>query len=245
VRKTIKRALGGSRSGWTSHTFNEVFVGNRWRRLNYSKLGQNVLDDGCLGLMVHVNTFADHADAGLIGWGLRMQHPLHDALFGGSNPYSCVALSDRFGAHAKVDNPSVDDVALHALTITRLYWYDDPKKKQSVSMKLDDPDTAGHLLVHVEPDNKSASGADYKDFYESVDKRFELRARNKPSVPCHATRGYWLNSNDEVAEFYLRIDPTDFEQMASGVEYELAYVGKPDKLSWKVPPDTKIARRKS
>jgi hypothetical protein len=34
---------------WVSHTFDEVFVGGRWRRLNYDRLGQNVLDPQYLG----------------------------------------------------------------------------------------------------------------------------------------------------------------------------------------------------
>src|SRR5262245_52226098 len=56
LRAKLQRAAEAQRGSWTSHTFNEVFVGGRWRRLNYANLGQNVLDDG-LGLMVHVHTF--------------------------------------------------------------------------------------------------------------------------------------------------------------------------------------------
>src|SRR5262249_15882405 len=50
-------------SGFTSHTFCEVFVGGRWRRLNYSTLGQNVLERKYLGLMLKVHTFNDLSEA--------------------------------------------------------------------------------------------------------------------------------------------------------------------------------------
>jgi len=55
VRKTLQEALGGSTS-WNGHTFNEVFVGGRWRRLNYSTLGENTFGPHVFGLLTHVLT---------------------------------------------------------------------------------------------------------------------------------------------------------------------------------------------
>ena len=103
LRAHLLQAAEGLRNSWASHTFNEVFVGGRWRRLNYAELGQNVLDD-TMGLFVHVHTFGDHSEAGLVGWGNRLRHPLHETLFGGPNPYSCISLSDRFGEHSTIPN---------------------------------------------------------------------------------------------------------------------------------------------
>jgi hypothetical protein len=39
VRETVRQALDGM-SGFVNHLFNEVYVGNKWVRLNYSTLGQ-------------------------------------------------------------------------------------------------------------------------------------------------------------------------------------------------------------
>ena len=33
LRRDIARSLAGLRGAWTPHTFNEVYVGGRWRRL--------------------------------------------------------------------------------------------------------------------------------------------------------------------------------------------------------------------
>jgi hypothetical protein len=50
-----------SSEGFTSHTFCEAFVGGRWRRLNFTTLGQNVLSRNYLGLMVKVHMFNERA----------------------------------------------------------------------------------------------------------------------------------------------------------------------------------------
>ncbi|HUR29003.1 MAG TPA: hypothetical protein VM509_12510 [Planctomycetota bacterium] len=232
VRRILKKAASEQRGSWTSHTFNEVFVGDRWRRLNYTTLGQNVLDSQYLGLMVHVHTFKDHADSGLVAWGNRQSHPLHDALFGGPNPYSCISLSDQFGSHAKIDDGPA--TSLRELSIGNLYWYDDPKRDPSVSMRLDAADSAGHLLAHVDTDFPKEGSDAYAEFYEGVAKRFLLRAAGHPDIPVHASRGYWINDKKDLKEFYLHVDPEDFAKMDVGIEYELSWLGGSDPFSWKV-----------
>ena len=64
VKRAILLGLSGVK-GYANHTFNEVFVGGRWVRLNYSKLGQNILDAGTFGLLTHVNTFNDLSEVPL------------------------------------------------------------------------------------------------------------------------------------------------------------------------------------
>ncbi|HTF89904.1 MAG TPA: hypothetical protein VK843_15930 [Planctomycetota bacterium] len=238
VRRILAKSAAEQRGSWTSHTFNEVFVGDRWRRLNYSKLGQNVLDAEFLGLMVHVHTFKDHGEAGLVGWGNRLAHPMHDALFGGPNPYSCVSLSDCFGAHSKIANEPL--TSLRELTISKLYWFDDPHKDPVVTMKLDEPEGAGHLLAHVDGDFPKEGKSAYSEFYAGVEKSFVLRAFGQRDIPVTATRGFWLDSNKDMKEFYLRIEPADFAAIVKGVEYELSWLGKGEDFKWKVRPATTI-----
>src|SRR5262249_48931137 len=160
-----------------------------------SKLGQNSLDPNCFGLMTHVATFADWSDGEMAKtWGLRQARD-SDAkrrdVFGGSNPYSCVALSDRIGAHAEVDDPVV--AALTTLTITNLIWWCSPERKNVVDHRLDDPDTAGHLVAHVAECVAGEGVSQYSDFYSDVDKEFVLRADGHEDVPVHAVRGYWVD----------------------------------------------------
>jgi hypothetical protein len=93
-------------SGFTSHTFCEVFVAGRWRRLNYTKLGQNVLDGNSLGLMIKVHTFNDLSEANLAETlGTRYANGLRDDVFKHSNPYCLLEVSDHFGTYASVSNP--------------------------------------------------------------------------------------------------------------------------------------------
>jgi hypothetical protein len=71
VKRAVLLGIAGVK-GYANHTFNEVHVGGRWVRLNYSKLGQNILDAQTFGLLTHVNTFNDLSKARLAAtWGKR------------------------------------------------------------------------------------------------------------------------------------------------------------------------------
>ena len=105
VRRTLLQGLSQAK-GYANHTFNEVFVGGRWVRLNYKTLGQNSLDGNLMGLLTHVNTFNDLADVPLAAtWGKRYAKGERDDVFLYGNPYRCDELSDHFGRFAKVENP--------------------------------------------------------------------------------------------------------------------------------------------
>jgi hypothetical protein len=69
VRATPAWALAGG-TAFASHTFLEVFVGGRWRRLNSATLGRNILERNFLGLMIKVHEFRDSGEANLAAtWG--------------------------------------------------------------------------------------------------------------------------------------------------------------------------------
>lgn len=242
VRAIVAKAAHEQQGSWTSHTFNEVFVGGRWRRLNYTNLGQNVLDSQSLGLMVHVNTYGDHAQAALAGWGNREAHPQHAALFGGANPYSCVSLSDWFGPHSQVPNELTS--SLRELVINRIYWYDDPAKEPKLTTQLNDLDSAGHFFAHIETDLFEPGFDAFMEFYEAVDRTFVLRARGREDIPARGIHKCWLDNTRDLKEFILRIEPADFARMEPGVEYELACPGGDVGLRWKVRDGLKLTRAK-
>jgi hypothetical protein len=226
VRRIVEASARERRSSWASHTFNEVWVGGRWRRLNYERLGQGILDPGLFGMITHVATLDDWLDDGMAArFGLRQAQRGPDGrrpdAFGFVNPYSTIALSDRFGVHSGLAPELVDDDELKVLTIERAYWWSDPSRHPIVSMRLDDPDTAGHVLVHVREHVPGRDRLQYGPFYERVSKRFELRAAGRPSVPLTATRGLWAVESEGVREFYLRIEPDDLPRMAIDVPYAL------------------------
>jgi len=100
VRRTVLNWLSGAGTGFTSHTFNEVYVGNQWHRLNYTQLGQPILDAHCFGLHTHLYTFNDLSGADLAPtWGWRYGKGIGNDVFGYGNPYTTISLSDLLGAH--------------------------------------------------------------------------------------------------------------------------------------------------
>lgn len=107
----VRNAIGHGqpRDSWASHTFNEVFIGDRWVRLNYATLGQAPIDRG-MGLMIHVNTMRDWSESAVSRtWGeyAERDYDRDDASFKLSsvNPYRSLELHDEFGVAARVDNP--------------------------------------------------------------------------------------------------------------------------------------------
>lgn len=233
LRAKLQRAAERQKGSWTSHTFNEVFVGGRWRRLNYTELGQNVLDDG-LGLMVHVHTFGDHSEAGLVGWGDRARHPLHGALFGGPNPYSCVSLSDRFGVHGKVPNELFS--GLRELTIVDVAWYDDPERPLGLTTTLWETESAGYFFAYF--DTEGVDGRDALELWRAADQRFVLRADGQAEVPAACVEKFW----GKEGAFIVRIEPEDLRRMAKGVAYELEWAGVEEAPRWVVREGVRLER---
>src|SRR5262249_22746592 len=155
---------------YTAHTFLEVYVGRRWRRLNYRTLGQNVLDRNYLGLMVHVHTFRDLSEANLAAtWGKRYALGLRDDNFRHGKPYRLLEISDLFGAHAKVPNPPAKEHK--ELTISKLYRLTAaPKEVQEmllppVRLRLG----GNHLMIHCEDWFPDRDHLQYKVFMYRAD----------------------------------------------------------------------------
>jgi len=241
VRQALRKGTGRLSRNWSSHTFNEVYVGGRWRRLNYSRLGQNILDPRLFGLMTHTLTVHDWSDAKIARTvGRRQGLQQYDDVFGGTNPYSTLELSDQFGAHATIDNPPVTEPQpFRQLTIVKAMWWVD--RPAQVDMRLDDPQQSGHLLVRVKENHPDQDVSQYAPFYEQVGKEFVLRAAGKPDVRADAERGYWSGP----AVFYLRIKPQQLQQMAEGVPYSLIALNRDEKYRWIVDEGVTLTRSKS
>lgn len=241
VRDAVERGTAGLGNAWASHTFNEVYVGGRWRRLNYDRLGQNILDPSTFGLLIHVATFSDWADGNMAAtWGMRQAHPDRPRdPFGGSNPYSTIWLSDQFGVHAEVENPPAPN-DFRMLTIDQALWYS--AAPEGVSMRLDDPESAGHVVVRVLEGSDGEGPEQFKRFYDRVGKRFVLRAEGRPDVPLHATRGYWARPEDRLKHFYLRIEPEHLRQMEFDTPYTLVTQNGGEEYRWSVADGVTLTR---
>lgn len=241
VRQTVRRGVERLGKSWCSHSFNEVYVGGRWHRLNYSKLGQNILDARLFGLLTHVVTVHDWSEANMAPTvGRRQGLNQYDDVFGGRNPYSTLELSDLFGAHAKIPNEPVPEPVEHKrLTITKAFWYWSDERPKTVEMRLSDPQKAGHVLFQVRECEPDEGGTQYRRFYDHVGKEFVLRAEGRKDVQALATRGYWASGL-----FYLRIEPAELKRMAFGVPYTLVAKNGHAEYQWEVSEEATLTRRK-
>jgi hypothetical protein len=241
VRKAILEGLAPLENSFSAHTFNEVWVGGRWRRLNYAELGQNILDPGLFGLLTHVHTFGDLSEAGLAeGWGAR--HPLRkeSAVFRHANPYTALEVSDRFGEHADVANPEVPaGGGLASVTIGELYWASSPRLPSDIDRARFDDAKTGHLFLHAEKPLFGIDTSAYRSFYEGAGKRFELVGEGHATIEASCAIGYWINSNTGSRDFYVRIAPDQLARMKRKVAYRLV---PSDAKSWQSARGVTITR---
>jgi hypothetical protein len=240
MRETLVAALEPLKNSNASHTFCEVFVGNRWRRLNYNALGQNIFDPDLFGLMTHVNTFKDFADANLAAtWGARKP----DEIFRYANSYTALEVSDLFGAHSRVPNPPFDAKRpLSELVISRACWLESEDLPSCIDRDKFKQDGSGHLFLHSEKPFFGGRGEHYFAFYETATKSFILTASGQPDVRAAAERGYWLDSNLDHREFYVRVPPAEMKKLRKGVSYRLHTVDNVKSAQWTVTPSLRITR---
>ena len=230
VRRTLLGNLPSA--GFAAHTFNEVYVGGRWQRLNYRQLGQNIYGPGAMGMLTHVLTFRDLSDAELTKtWGKRYGLGERDDTFPGSNPYRTTEISDRFGIHSKLQNTPFEVPKL--AVISKAYWFFSERRPSWIPAESVQPKSDGHLLLHVD-----LAMDDLKALYPKLNTEFVLTAEGQPSVHARAERGFW---NEEC---YVRIAEDQFALMVPGVPYELT-PGKTDRQhQWRVEGKLEIVKPK-
>jgi hypothetical protein len=234
--------LGGP--GFTSHTFCEVFVGGRWRRLNYSTLGQNVLDPRCLGLMLHVHTFRDLSEANLAAtWGTRFARGQRDEVFKHSNPYRLLEVSDHFGKYAKVPNPPAAE--LKRATVGRAYWSGSKEMPAALANAVAKPpgDGAGRLFFHGEEWLEDAGDyLQYKAFLKRADNHFVLEAKGRPAVKARWSGSFYTNAPAKLRELEILIPPEEFAKMAPGVAYTVRPRNNRKGYTWSVRDGLTVTR---
>jgi hypothetical protein len=241
VRRTILLGLSGIK-GYANHTFNEVFVGGRWVRLNYSSLGQNILDARTFGLLTHVHTFNDLSEVNLAEtWGKRYALGERDAVFQHGNPYLAEEIADQFGRFARIDNPESQEH--QALTLSRAYWPTSedapaPVKDSKSTTKMDPK--AGYVVAHIEEWLPDESYTQYRLFLQNAAKDFVFQADGQADV-----RGrFWGTITDppDIHELVVVIAPQDFAKMKPGVNYALVPQNGTANNAWKTRGRVTIAR---
>ncbi|MHC4470462.1 MAG: transglutaminase domain-containing protein [Planctomycetota bacterium] len=242
VRAKIHPTLVRTGASFAAHTYNEVYVGNRWRRLNYQKLGANILDPHCFGLLTHVHRFNDLSEVGLAEtWGKRYAKGERSDVFTGSNPYTALEVSDLFGPRADVPNPEVVVKEHRHLTITQAYWWHSDVRPD---WKRGDPPKGegGHLLVHVKEWFPDQGYVQLKLFSSRADKEFVLRAKGHPDVRAVVSGWYYTQASTERREFHLHIAPEEYARMAKGVDYGLVPAKAEGDYVWRVGEGVVVRR---
>ena len=226
VRRIVIDSARRGRNRWTSHTLNEVHVGGRWRRLNYSELGQNILDPHCLGLMTHVATFADWADARMpLTIGRRQSLHEHDDLFGGTNPYSTISLSDSFGVHCKTPNPAPEE---RGYRVEDLVWMDSPELPADILKSCKKRNRFGlFALIDQVPDMDSL-----RTFMVEADLGMDLVAEGHPTLRVRFDPGYWWLKNGRTFVF-VSFDEASRKGLRTGVAYAARPSNKNELFAWK------------
>jgi hypothetical protein len=231
---TLGAVSGGS--SFSSHTFCEVFVGGRWRRLNYNTLGQNVLERNYLGLMVHTHTFRDLSEANLAAtWGRRYAKGERNDAFPHSNPYRLLQVSDHFGQFADVANPPAD-IEHKTITIGKAYWPEAPDADPAVVKLESGAAEGGHrFFIHGEEWFENAGDyLQYKRFMSRADKNLVLRAKGKPDVSCRVSMNFYTRSSQNLRELEVVIPPAEYAKMDKGVSYELVPNNSKAGYAWNV-----------
>ncbi|MCI0650947.1 MAG: transglutaminase domain-containing protein [Planctomycetes bacterium] len=220
---------GSERNGaaWASHTFNIVFAGGRWRPLNYSRLGQPIVDHTYGGILLRILDYDDRAASGTAEtWGRRQGLDRKSARFPGSNPYYLLAVSDAMGAHAKVTlAPPVARREHKTLTIVRASWV------------TDFPDAADWVELAIEEWFDDQNGDQYKRFTQDCDRQFYLRADGLPDVLANCGVGSITGPGRHSVMLHMASTT-----LSAGVAYRIVPRNSHETLKWVVRDDVTIAR---
>jgi transglutaminase-like putative cysteine protease len=232
VRQTVLAAMRGLEGSWTSHTFNEVWIDGRWYRLDYAELAVGILRQERFGLLTHVATFRDWADARASETiGRRQTLNLRDAWLDGANPYSMLSVSDRVGPHCTLELPAA---ASTVARIDALTWTDDPDLPEDVRGGIERKNRFG-LLARI---SGLAGSDELALLLERIDRRVYLHAEGRPRLSVGFDPACWWYRGDH-ALVYLPFGPGDRRDLASGVEYRVEFTDE----ALEAPEDLRVAAR--
>lgn len=232
------RKLGGSNA---SHNFDLVFVGGRWRRLNYDDLGPPYVDARFMGLLLRLFEFDDLATSGIApSWGRFAALGTKTRPFRGPNPYRLVDVTDRNGVHMRDPVPldeGADDArgtpagrVPHRLTVTRVTWMD--RSAFRVQSGCEDV-----LLLHVAEWFHGQDGDQLQRFTRSCDTHFVLHAEGHPDITADCAVGSYTSGSDHGCA--LRVD---HRALVPGVTYHLVPRNVARGFRWVVAPGVTVTR---
>lgn len=236
VRTTIRHGLHDSHGDFANHIFNEVFVGNRWVRLNYDVLGQDIVDNRFFGLLTHILTTDSLTRVPLPEtWGRRYAtYPNVSPKLSSINPYQLLKVADHFGAYSHIDNPEVENEELRQVTVSAMYWKDalPPNMQAADSGKPRGSDFYLSIKEYI-PNFR----LQLVEFYRNAGHRFVLTASGHPELRATLS-GMKITDFDSSRRPYqlfgVRIDPEYRQLLAPGVDYAIRPINTNQTYVWRV-----------
>ncbi len=217
VRSYLKSSLSRLKGSWASHSFNEVYVGGRWVRLNYDNLGQGIYDRNLFGMITHVATFRDWSDAKMHETiGARDTLPEEDNVFHSPNPYSTISLRDDVGVHCQVEVPEFKE---QQLIVDKIWWTDSDELPEDIRKNCERKGRYG-LIAKV---TGFADRATVPEFLANADARVVLQPDGfEPDSPQIIGIGfdqgcYWLYEDHLM--IYLPFGQSDKEHFEDNKPY--------------------------
>jgi hypothetical protein len=238
VRETVRTALGGT-GGFANHLFNEVYLDHHWVRLNYAHLGQPILDAHYFGLLTHIFTTSDLSQVPLAEtWGMRyFNYPAGQPKLTSSNPYRLLAVRDRFGANARVDNPPVAVAELTTVTIVALLRPDSPALPKFVSDGWKPEARRPDFLVAFKEWLPGKSYVQMRTFQQRVSQDFILRAAGHPDLRVHLLDSRWSQGDGSFQAYAAEIVAEDRAKIAPAVAYRIEPLNTSDTYRWQLAAD--------
>jgi transglutaminase-like putative cysteine protease len=240
ARETVRAALDGT-GGFQNHLFNEVYIGHHWVRLNYSTLGQPILDARYFGLLTHIYTCSDLSQVPLAQtWGMRyFRYPADQPKLSSVNPYQLISVTDHFGTNAQVENPSVPLAELRTVTIIGLYRKGSPQVPKWVTEDTWQKSETDFLIACREwiPD---VAYHQMRAFEKRVGHDFLLVAPEHPTVKARLNR-LCLSQGDGTFQAYgAQFAPDDKAKLVPGISYRIEPINTDDTYKWAVAPEAPL-----
>ena len=217
---------GTAGSGFTNHLYNEVWVGKKWVRLNYDRLGQPILDPNYLGLMTHIDTAADVSDIPFAStWGPRYGLGKGPKL-SSENPYQMLTASDAVARGFTMANPPMPE--LTAVTVVKVAKAGDPSLPDFVRSEK-----GFDALLCVKEWIKQENYLQMRDFVADAPTRFTLQAPGRPSIEAQLTSYKYCDGNGTFQAYGIKLltPPTP------GVTYSISPHQQTHSHTWTFTPD--------
>ncbi len=208
IRETMLAGLRRATQGFTAHTFNEVYIGNRWRRLNYNKLGQSILDKHLFGLHTHLYTFNDLSEADLTRtWGWRYGKDERNGVFKYGNPYSAVELSDHFGCHSNLANPPFTAENLSTSHLPNIFILEPDRRESDFSIW-------DEVTARVEQTTYNRTGRQHqKECYDDIFNGFFTKKPGDVIVLLFS-----LDTKDRIPDDYKDLLPKPWPEIEADLQ---------------------------